>query len=160
MISGREIARLKAFHASHFQNQPVPDIKSSQQVSNVEEPQAGDEFLNDDDGLGYYDDGVKRTLTDQQIKMFRHSEIQRLLAERRAACRKDENGQQKVDEKAKTNQSFKPREWPSYDKPAEGQPAVDTLMYDETPEIRPPPKLPEKQFLWPTLGNAGTKRTG
>lgn len=34
-----------------------------------------------DDGLGYYDDGVKRTLTDEQVKMFRHSEIQELLSE-------------------------------------------------------------------------------
>ncbi|CAD0091461.1 unnamed protein product, partial [Aureobasidium mustum] len=37
----------------------------------------------DDDGLGYYADGVKRTLTDDQIAMFRHSEIQTLLRERR-----------------------------------------------------------------------------
>lgn len=40
---------------------------------------AGDEY---DDGLGYYPDGVKRTLTDQQIAMFRHSEIYALLRER------------------------------------------------------------------------------
>ena len=37
----------------------------------------------DDDGLGYYSDGVKRTLTDEQVAMFRHSEIQALLRERR-----------------------------------------------------------------------------
>jgi len=37
----------------------------------------------EDDGLGYYDDGVKRTLTDEQIAMFRHSEIETLLRERR-----------------------------------------------------------------------------
>ncbi|KAI5210652.1 hypothetical protein E4T39_00169 [Aureobasidium subglaciale] len=37
----------------------------------------------DDDDLGYYPDGVKRTLTDDQIAMFRHSEIQTLLRERR-----------------------------------------------------------------------------
>ncbi|KAK2758693.1 hypothetical protein FQN54_003383 [Arachnomyces sp. PD_36] len=36
-----------------------------------------------DDELGYYPDGVKRTLTDEQIKIFRHSEIQSLLRERR-----------------------------------------------------------------------------
>lgn len=36
-----------------------------------------------DDGLGYYPDGVKRTLTDEQIAMFRHSEIQALLRKRR-----------------------------------------------------------------------------
>lgn len=37
----------------------------------------------DDDGLGYYDDGNKRTLTEDQIAMFRHSEIHALLRERR-----------------------------------------------------------------------------
>ncbi|QUC18466.1 uncharacterized protein UV8b_02707 [Ustilaginoidea virens] len=32
----------------------------------------------DDDDLGYYDDGVKRTLTDEQVEMFRHSELREL----------------------------------------------------------------------------------
>jgi hypothetical protein len=44
------------------------------------------EEAEDDDGLGYYDDGVKRTLTDAQIAIFRHSEIQALLRERRHAA--------------------------------------------------------------------------
>ncbi len=39
----------------------------------------------DDAGLGYYEDGTIRTLTDEQIAMFRHSEIQTLLRERRHA---------------------------------------------------------------------------
>ena len=34
------------------------------------------------DGLGYYPDGAKRTLTDEQIAMFRHSEIYSILRER------------------------------------------------------------------------------
>ena len=34
------------------------------------------------DELGYYPDGVKRTLTDEQIAMFRHSEIYSILRER------------------------------------------------------------------------------
>ena len=33
----------------------------------------------DEDDLGYYTDGMKRTLTDDQIAMFRHSEVQSLL---------------------------------------------------------------------------------
>lgn len=37
----------------------------------------------DDDGLGYYHDGVKRTLTDEQIAIFRHSEIESILRENR-----------------------------------------------------------------------------
>lgn len=36
----------------------------------------------DDDHLGYYPDGVKRTLTDDQIAMFRHSEIYTLIRQR------------------------------------------------------------------------------
>ncbi|KXJ91188.1 hypothetical protein Micbo1qcDRAFT_63472 [Microdochium bolleyi] len=32
----------------------------------------------EDDGLGYYADGVKRTLTDEQIEIFRHSEVEAL----------------------------------------------------------------------------------
>lgn len=39
----------------------------------------------DDDGLGYYEDGVKRTLTDEQISMFRHSELQALRRDRERA---------------------------------------------------------------------------
>ena len=38
------------------------------------------EHEEDDDDLGYYPDGVKRTLTDAQIAIFRHSEIQEMLS--------------------------------------------------------------------------------
>ena len=41
-----------------------------------------EEEVAEDDGLGYYPDGVKRTLTDEQIAMFRHSEIYSLLRKR------------------------------------------------------------------------------
>jgi len=34
----------------------------------------------ENDDLGYYPDGVKRTLTDAQIAIFRHSEIQEMLS--------------------------------------------------------------------------------
>jgi hypothetical protein len=37
----------------------------------------------DEQDLGYYPNGVKRTLTDDQIAMFRHSEIQTHLRQRR-----------------------------------------------------------------------------
>ncbi|KAF9875688.1 hypothetical protein CkaCkLH20_06620 [Colletotrichum karsti] len=51
-----------------------------------------DYYEEEEDDLGYYPDGVKRTLTDEQIAMFRHSEIEALrkeeekTAERRAAA--------------------------------------------------------------------------
>jgi hypothetical protein len=40
--------------------------------------------------LGYYADGTKRTLTDEQIAMFRHSEIHAMLRKRRL---QKENGE-------------------------------------------------------------------
>ena len=46
-----------------------------------EEEQEGDG--DQDRELGWYYDGVKRTLTDEQIAMFRHSEIHRLLQRRK-----------------------------------------------------------------------------
>ena len=45
------------------------------------EPGENDE----DDGLGYYSDGVKRTLTDEQVAMFRHSEIYAIQRQRQVA---------------------------------------------------------------------------
>ena len=41
-----------------------------------------DNYEEEDDGLGYYPDGVKRTLTDEQIALFRHTEIQTIIRER------------------------------------------------------------------------------
>lgn len=43
----------------------------------------------DDDGLGYYEDGVKRTLTDEQIEMFRHSEIETMLRDQKLQAEQD-----------------------------------------------------------------------
>ena len=39
--------------------------------------------VEDDDALGYYEDGVKRTLTNEQVAIFRHSEIQTILRSHR-----------------------------------------------------------------------------
>jgi len=43
----------------------------------------------EEEDLGTYPDGTPRTLTDDQIAMFRHSEIQTLLRERRRAREAD-----------------------------------------------------------------------
>lgn len=40
--------------------------------------ECGETGCEEDDGLGYYPDGVKRTLTDEQIEIFRHSELHAL----------------------------------------------------------------------------------
>ncbi|KAJ5664627.1 hypothetical protein N7462_011440 [Penicillium macrosclerotiorum] len=59
---------LQAFQAAHFPGHQTVNL-----------PTAETAFEEDDDGLGYYPDGVKRTLTDEQIRIFRHSEIHALL---------------------------------------------------------------------------------
>lgn len=46
-------------------------------------------YEEEEDGLGYYEDGMPRTLTDEQIAMFRHSEIQAIIRKRR---RQRDNG--------------------------------------------------------------------
>lgn len=52
----------------------------------------------DEHELGYYADGVRRTITDEQIAMFRHSEIQALLRERRQRQQLDESSSARSDE--------------------------------------------------------------
>ncbi|KAH7076493.1 hypothetical protein BKA63DRAFT_510193 [Paraphoma chrysanthemicola] len=70
---------LRAFHAKHFPHAPTPESF----LHGVEQGPAEEAYEEDDDGLGYYPDGTKRTLTDEQIAMFRHSEIQAILRKRR-----------------------------------------------------------------------------
>ena len=65
---------LQSFHAQHFGAAPRPSEFF------VGQP---DQEYEEDDGLGHYPDGVKRTLTEEQVAMFRHSEIQAILRERR-----------------------------------------------------------------------------
>lgn len=74
-------ADLAAFHKAHFSPQSISHF-ATQFLGPVT---AGEDYVEgeEDDGLGYYDDGVKRTLTDEQIAMFRHSEIHALLKEKR-----------------------------------------------------------------------------
>ncbi|KAL2862055.1 hypothetical protein BJX68DRAFT_260851 [Aspergillus pseudodeflectus] len=66
---------LQQFQAKHFPN-----------TGNAQAPEFAhesyDDNKDDEDGLGYYPDGVKRTLTDEQIRIFRHSEIHAILRER------------------------------------------------------------------------------
>lgn len=54
-----------------------------------------------EDDLGYYPDGVKRTLTDEQIRIFRHSEIHALLRERQIKAENEEY-ERKFGDKAQT----------------------------------------------------------
>ncbi|KAI1378749.1 hypothetical protein F4677DRAFT_378087 [Hypoxylon crocopeplum] len=78
-------ADINSFHDAHFSNaavglfdtqffQPENAQKDDQNLDEYEEYYEEEE----DDGLGYYPDGVKRTLTDEQIAIFRHSELEAL----------------------------------------------------------------------------------
>ncbi|EMD63227.1 hypothetical protein GGP41_005239 [Bipolaris sorokiniana] len=79
---------LLAFHAQHFPHASTPEYIL---YGVNHEPEAAEEYYDeDDDGLGYYPDGTKRTLTEEQIAMFRHSEIQAILRKRRL---EKENGE-------------------------------------------------------------------
>ncbi|KAI6283923.1 hypothetical protein MCOR27_003000 [Pyricularia oryzae] len=70
---------LEAFHHKHFSETALSHF-ATQFLS--AEDHDGAEEADYDDGLGYYPDGVKRTITDEQIEIFRHSELE---AERRKA---------------------------------------------------------------------------
>jgi hypothetical protein len=91
---------LRAFHAKHFPDAPEPEhVLHGVGEEAVEEHYEEEE----DDGLGYYPDGTKRTLTDEQIAMFRHSEIQDILRKRRLRRERREAGESSEDEGAVTD---------------------------------------------------------
>ncbi|KAI8951939.1 hypothetical protein F4801DRAFT_578036 [Xylaria longipes] len=85
-------ADIEAFHATHFSNHAIslfdsqflrPDFAHVDDAGYYHYEEEDDD--GDNDGLGYYPDGVKRTLTDEQIAIFRHSELEALRrAERKA----------------------------------------------------------------------------
>lgn len=75
---------LLQFHGSHFPGQPSPPLSHpTLGLSSTDAPHELEHNVQDDDLLGYYDDGVKRTLSDEQVAIFRHTEIQELLREKR-----------------------------------------------------------------------------
>ena len=151
MIQHQEITQLMAFHGVHFPGQPIPRLTTAQHQA-IGEAAAGYVAGNDNDELGYYEDGVKRTLTDEQIKMFRHSEIQRLLSERQASKEKDEAQQRKGKHNSCCPVSRELRKRQFYDEPSTEHPEVETLMYDDQPETLSKPNPAGKKFLWPLLG--------
>ncbi|KAG6257881.1 hypothetical protein E4U24_003970 [Claviceps purpurea] len=67
------------FQHVHFSKEAVADFASAftNLPPNTEDNTCPDEFddWEDADELGFYHDGVKRTLTDEQIAIFRHSEL-------------------------------------------------------------------------------------
>lgn len=156
MISPSETAQLRQFHALHFPQQSIPNISPAsnpQQYLADEVPSRSQLSLptKEVDDLGYYEDGVKRTLTDEQVKMFRHSEIQRLLSERRAAREKEERDKRKQERGTFKAPSAGERKR-HFDEPEPQDPGTEALMYDDPPDDGPRSKGTGKKFVWPTLG--------
>ncbi|POS84107.1 hypothetical protein EPUL_003310 [Erysiphe pulchra] len=72
---------LASFYSSHFSSANL-DYFSRHFL----EPETSNDP--EDDCLGYYEDGTKRTLTDEQIAIFRHSELHRLVKEKKNLAEK------------------------------------------------------------------------
>ncbi|KAF2403724.1 hypothetical protein EJ06DRAFT_527327 [Trichodelitschia bisporula] len=67
---------LRAFHLQHFPDVPCPTALLDHSAEPV---QGEDSTTCGEYDLGYYPDGVKRTITGEEIAIFRHSEFQELL---------------------------------------------------------------------------------
>ncbi|KAI0103519.1 hypothetical protein F4814DRAFT_452867 [Daldinia grandis] len=80
------LAATKLFNVQFLRPENVQDKQDEYQFYEEYE----EYYEENDDGLGYYPDGVKRTLTDEQIAIFRHSEIEAL---RRAKTRSAKLGE-------------------------------------------------------------------
>ncbi|KAK0852296.1 hypothetical protein LTR02_001772 [Friedmanniomyces endolithicus] len=85
---------LLRFQYSHYGDDTKPenwfvDAETALQYESTMTPE--------EEGLGYYADGTRRTLTDEQIAMFRHSEIEHLLRERRLVREEEEYQNREVE---------------------------------------------------------------
>lgn len=153
MTAQSEASRLRDFHAQHFPGQPVPSFTGRLEHALVELAADNVPPLEDSEDLGYYNDGTRRTLTDEQIKMFRHSEIQRLLNERRALKEQEERQKRRVNRSQASPDAPDRKKRRHNDDP--GMNAVDTLLYDDIlePVEIPNPVVVEakREFLWPQL---------
>lgn len=124
---------LYAFHARVFGATGAPahliPIEGSSSDDGIVENAGGEDV----DELGYYPDGVKRTLTDEQIAMFRHSEVYSIL---RAKQVLEENRQADGYELSDSHLSDGDevvRTQISSDKIAEAPPDQDTRYKDSKP---------------------------
>ena len=100
---------LQAFWSTHLSPEAAEAFAATfRPLASVRSSADGEAtVLEDDDGLGYYPDGVKRTLTDEQIAMFRHSEIHQLQRARRLEQELIENGEKPpTDSPTSTAQAF------------------------------------------------------
>lgn len=140
---------LTNFHEAHFSTEAIihfADLFTAAGCTD-QDPKVHDQGDYDEDDLGYYDDGVKRTLTDEQIEIFRHSEIEQL---RRASEKKDTDGRlsdtneepQRIEKRGHADQQGQKRKRKGKKQPVNPKPdlrkrtwdkvekGLDTLEYD------------------------------
>ncbi|KAI0882100.1 uncharacterized protein GGS22DRAFT_47775 [Annulohypoxylon maeteangense] len=149
-------AEIRSFHDAHFSNSAIElfDIQFLRPDNAQNEDQYYEEYEEyyeeeEDDGLGYYPDGVKRTLTDEQIAIFRHSELESLnrveataakLKQQSAAllqAAKDEDASELHDESMATSQPVTQGENPEDTEVKKGDDAQDGSEDGEI-EAEPP----------------------
>ncbi|KAH8429967.1 uncharacterized protein LDX57_007639 [Aspergillus melleus] len=142
------IEDLQTFQAKHF--------PGSAQIPTTQYQYEYDEIVDDnndydEDDLGYYPDGVKRTLTDEQIEIFRHSEIHTLLREKqlREEALEAAREEAKAEEEAKkATESHKlaasdagMKEPTDHTERADGREAADSVLdYGEDAPVANAPK--------------------
>ncbi|KAL2143512.1 hypothetical protein VTI28DRAFT_10368 [Corynascus sepedonium] len=84
-------AHFSKFATDHFQAHFLRPDHQPAETTTYNWPDGDEEYYEEeeeDDGLGYYPDGVKRTLTDEQIAIFRHSELEALRRARETSSTK------------------------------------------------------------------------
>ncbi|EYE96028.1 DUF3807 domain-containing protein [Aspergillus ruber CBS 135680] len=91
---------LQTFQAKHFLGHRTPACDTpTAPAEDAYYSYEEEEYYDDDtEHLGRYPDGVKRTLTEEQIRIFRHSEIHAILRERQ--LREEEAEYEGSDEQA------------------------------------------------------------
>lgn len=99
---------LAAFYDAHFSSAALnsfqQDFVSPNPQATPYDEETG-EYWEEEDGLGYYEDGVKRTLTDEQIEIFRHSELRELERAKEKASKQPQSGDSSEEPLAPSGQS-------------------------------------------------------
>ena len=132
-------AKLKRFHGQHFPGQDAPkslrlsgpNLRHESEVLHLPASTLPHDF--EDENLGSYDDGVKRTLTDEQITMFRHSEIQRLLLLRRIEAEASHDDSDVKAKRQKKGRSGRPKTTAQMSADTVGMPE-ESVLESATPE--------------------------
>lgn len=92
---------LRAFHLKHFPQAAEPETF----LHGVHADAAEEDYYDEEEDLGFYDDGVKRTLTDGTIALFRNTEIQEILRQRDSKLQDREQGEHMDENPTATLQS-------------------------------------------------------